>query len=114
MLRTSGTKQLSSVVRYQVDPVDKAVRAVLAGGFESRAVYREGRGCTLVHGDAVPAAIPPEPGSDATTDPLQAPEELVQATDPAIEAAIDRAFAWRARSWRRCITRFEAARRLSA
>ena len=58
VLRTGGTKQLSGLLHYDVDPVGKVVRADLAGIIESRAIYREGRGCTLAHRDAPPPPFP--------------------------------------------------------
>ncbi|HEX4583187.1 MAG TPA: serine hydrolase [Burkholderiaceae bacterium] len=38
-------------VRYQVDRALREVRTTVAGAFAARAVYREGMGCMLVHGD---------------------------------------------------------------
>jgi hypothetical protein len=44
-------------LRYNVDLAAREVRASVAGGFASRSVFREGRGCTLVHGESAPSAI---------------------------------------------------------
>ena len=75
---------------YRVDRARREVHASVLGGFAARAVFRPGLGCLLVHGDGpVPEAagfVPP---------PIASPfsSGVVGSTDPAIEQALDRAFA---------------------
>jgi transcriptional regulator with XRE-family HTH domain len=63
---------LGWTLRRDVDVKGREVRTTLAGGFESRAVYREGRGCIPVHGaEPTAVAIPRDsaPGSLDTAVP---------------------------------------------
>src|SRR5277367_403522 len=56
-------RSLGWAMRFHLDPDQREVRTDLLGAFAARAVYREGLGCVLVHGDgAVPDAggIKPE------------------------------------------------------
>jgi CubicO group peptidase (beta-lactamase class C family) len=48
---TLGMGRLASAIRYTVDTTRGEVRATILGVFASRAVYRAGRGCTLVAAD---------------------------------------------------------------
>ena len=58
---------------YTVDTTRREVRTTLAGAFASRAVYREGRGCTLVDaGRAIDALLPQSVASEGS-----APASLV-------------------------------------
>ena len=76
--------------RWHIDRARHEVHASVLGAFGARAVYRPGLGCLLVHGDGtVPEAagfIPAPIGSPY-------PDRVVASDDPAIRAAIDRAFA---------------------
>ena len=81
---------------YQVDPARREVRATLAGGFESRAVYREGSGCLVVRGDeTVPAPLmrPPASGNAMPPQPDIAGADVVAPGSPTLRAALDHAFA---------------------
>jgi CubicO group peptidase (beta-lactamase class C family) len=77
-------------LRYHVDTARREVRTDIAGLARSRAVYRDGRGCTLVQ-RAVPEPIrvapAPAPGVDIAGPAVVAPQ------NPALRAAVDRAFA---------------------
>jgi CubicO group peptidase (beta-lactamase class C family) len=86
------------LVRYHVDPIKREVSTTVAGGFFSRAVYRDGLGCILVHGAAPPdAPLRKDRLAGAALAPPSLPEiagpDVVTPADPALEAAIDRAFA---------------------
>jgi len=54
-------------LKYEIDPVHREVRSQVAGGFESRAVYRDGVGCLVVQRpeDAAPALAPDQIPADA-------------------------------------------------
>ena len=84
------------LVRHEVDQTNRAVTASLAGFAPSRAVHRGAAGCLVLRG----AAPPPPPAKPATTGPVAPPLETA-ARSPAIETALDRAFAEPARSPRR-------------
>ncbi|HJV60575.1 MAG TPA: serine hydrolase [Albitalea sp.] len=82
-------------LRYRVDRARREVTTTFVDRFEARAVYREGLGCVVVHGeladesapaDALP---PPAPGTLADI----AGDAPVLAADERIRAAIDDAFA---------------------
>ncbi|NUO71734.1 MAG: serine hydrolase [Frateuria sp.] len=77
-------------VGYRVDRARREVHASVLGGFGARAVFRPGLGCLLLHGDGpVPEAagfVPPPIASPF-------PSGVVEATDPAVGQALDRAFA---------------------
>ncbi|MDO9246160.1 MAG: serine hydrolase [Phenylobacterium sp.] len=80
------------LVRHDVDRANRAVTASLAGFAPSRAVHRGAAGCLVLRG----AAPPPPPTRPAITAPVPPPLETA-ARSPAIEAALDRAFAEPAR-----------------
>jgi CubicO group peptidase (beta-lactamase class C family) len=91
-----GQTLLAKRLNYKVDRTARQVTATWAGAFQSRAVYRDGFGCILLHGDepnnagignspASAAVMPPAPNQ---TSPLE-----VQPPSPKLEAALDRAFA---------------------
>jgi CubicO group peptidase (beta-lactamase class C family) len=78
-------------LRYRVDRTSREVRTDIAGGFPSRSVFREGRGCTLVGHTAPPAAIAAAPPEAADLADIAGPA-LVAPQTPALRAAIDSAF----------------------
>ncbi|HKR77971.1 MAG TPA: serine hydrolase [Rhodanobacter sp.] len=76
--------------RWHIDHARREVHASVLGAFGARAVYRPGLGCLLMHGDGpVPEAAGFTPAAIAST----YPDDLVESDDPAIRAALDRAFA---------------------
>jgi hypothetical protein len=78
------------LVSHRVDRGKQEVTASLAGGFKSRAVYRGAEGCLVVQGPVrAPAAAPPPRPSLL---PSIAGPQAVTPTDPALIAALDRAF----------------------
>jgi CubicO group peptidase (beta-lactamase class C family) len=83
-------RSIAWAVRHRVDRERNEVRTSVLGGFGSRAVYRDGLGCVLVHGDAV---VPDAAG--LKTSPIDAvfPTEVVESDDPAMRRALDMAFA---------------------
>lgn len=77
-------------IRYEVDHTRHEVRTSVFSHFTARAVYREGLGCLVVHGDGtVPEAVGFEPAPIASTYPAT----VVEPIDPAIRRALDQAFA---------------------
>jgi len=83
-------RSIGWAIRDQVDRSRREVRASVLGLFAARAVYREGLGCLLVHGDGpVPEAAGFKPDPIARPWPATA----VEANDPAIRRALDQAFA---------------------
>jgi CubicO group peptidase (beta-lactamase class C family) len=86
------------LIRYHVDPIKREVSTTVAGGFFSRAVYRDGFGCILVHRAEPPEApLPKDLLGNAPVALPSLPEiagpDAVTPADPALKAAIDRAFA---------------------
>ena len=78
-------------LRYRVDRERREVTATFAGAFDARAVYRDGFGCLVVHGDLPADAAPStEPESALLHDFARA--EPVSAQDKRIRAAVDDAF----------------------
>lgn len=81
-----GLGLIAPMLRYTVDREHGEVRADLAGGFASRAIYRGAVGCALVHEPGARGMPPPEPS------PVEALSTPV-ALSPALQAALDEAFA---------------------
>jgi CubicO group peptidase (beta-lactamase class C family) len=87
-----GMGLVNWAVRYDVDTMRRQVSTTVAGGFLSRAVYRDGLGCLVVRGDGpvdVPEKIVDRPA------PLLAKiagPAVVEPTDERLRAALDRAF----------------------
>ena len=84
-------RSIGWALHYHVDREKHEVRASVLGAFGARAVYREGLGCVLVHGDA---GLPEAAGFKA--DPITsayAESGVVEPADPALRQALDHAFA---------------------
>lgn len=80
-----GVPVVEQLLSYNIDPARREVTASIAGGFGARAAFAPGRGCTVMHGGARPAAI--------TTTAIPAGGfTLRDAFDPEVMAAIDDAF----------------------
>jgi CubicO group peptidase (beta-lactamase class C family) len=88
-----GLERVARLLRYRVDREAGVVEVSLAGRFRERAMFAQGRGCTL---GEVQAALPPL-NADYADDPLRAPTTPVTSQDARISAAIDAAFAEPAR-----------------
>jgi CubicO group peptidase (beta-lactamase class C family) len=91
-----GQTQLAKHLRYNVDKDKREVTATWRGVFESRAVYREGFGCMLVHGAAPPSALL-DTARAGTSGTPSAPEGAVPLEvvppSPKLQAALDHVFA---------------------
>ncbi|WP_407149413.1 serine hydrolase domain-containing protein [Bradyrhizobium sp. ORS 86] len=88
-----GSSLITWAMDYQVDRVSKDVTVTLFGLGRSHAVYREGLGCTLDHGDAF-ADGPLSPAApQAASLPEIAGPSVVAPQSPQLAAALDRAFA---------------------
>ena len=77
-------------LHYEVDRARHEVRTSMLGGFTARAVYREGLGCLLAHGEGT---VPEAAGFRTAPIASAYPANRVEPTDPAIRHAIDLAFA---------------------
>lgn len=89
-----GYRWIAGLVRYSVDRERREVRASLLGAMRSRAVFRAGLGCVLVHGAETIAS--PSIAALAHVAPLLpaiAGAALVEPVDPHLKGAIDAAFA---------------------
>ena len=80
---------------YKLDRAKRDVTVTLAGFGKSRAVYRDGQGCTLDHGERmVEVAVPPASDvAQAALLPDIAGPSIVEPQSPRLAAALDRAFA---------------------
>ena len=92
-----GFRWIAWGVRYTVDPGRREVSASLLGSLASRAVFRDGLGCVLVHGNE-----PLATASLATLASMRHAEALLPAiagpvivppTEPRLKAALEAAFA---------------------
>ncbi|HJW40375.1 MAG TPA: serine hydrolase [Rhizomicrobium sp.] len=91
LLPEPGMGAIGWALNTTVDRDKAEARSTIAGGFASRAVYREGRGCTLVHDDRMPAALKPSSPAPQLLPEIAGPE-IVHAASPALAAAVDAAF----------------------
>lgn len=92
-----GTSLITWAMDYQVDRVRKDVTVALFGIGRSHAVYREGLGCTLEHGEAIAAVTVPADDRQPALLPEIAGPAIVPPQSPELAAALDRAFAESAR-----------------
>jgi CubicO group peptidase (beta-lactamase class C family) len=90
-----GVGLIGWAIHYKIDRDARQVTATLFGGGQSRAVYREGLGCYLEHGEGpVDASLPPADGeTQRALLPEIAGDSLVEAAQPNLRLALDRAFA---------------------
>lgn len=96
-----GANLLSWAMDYQVDRARKDVKVTLFGIGRSHAVYREGLGCTLEHGQGIAAVALPPDGKQPALLPEIAGPGLVPPQSEELSAALDRAFAEPAPPYRR-------------
>jgi CubicO group peptidase (beta-lactamase class C family) len=89
-----GANLIAWAMDYRVDRARRDVTVSLFGLSKSHAVYREGLGCYLDHGDAVAeVSVPPaDPKQPALLPDIAGPAVVTPAT-PQLAAALDRAFA---------------------
>jgi CubicO group peptidase (beta-lactamase class C family) len=91
-----GQTRLAKRLHYEIDRKGRQVIATWAGAFESRAVYRDGLGCTLIRGTApeVQALSRASGGGTESASPSQFSRPIeIEPPAPKLEAALDRAFA---------------------
>jgi CubicO group peptidase (beta-lactamase class C family) len=88
-----GTGLIAWAMDYQVDRIRKDVTVTLFGLGRSRAVYREGLGCTLDHGVGSAVVEPPATDKQPALLPEIAGPGIVPPQSPSLAAAIERAFA---------------------
>ncbi|MGC1548605.1 MAG: serine hydrolase [Rhodanobacter sp.] len=89
-------RSIGWAMRYHVDREKQEVRTTVLGGFGARAVYRDGIGCTLMHGDdKVPeaAGFKDAPIPAAFSESSATESGVTNPTDPALLRALDHAFA---------------------
>jgi CubicO group peptidase (beta-lactamase class C family) len=87
-----GASLLSWAMDYQIDHARKDVMVTLFGLGRSHAVYREGLGCTLVHGEPITdVALPPDDNQPVLLPEISGPS-IVTPQSPQLAAALDRAF----------------------
>lgn len=89
-----GFRWIAWAVRYTVDRGRREVNASLLGSLVSRAVFRDGLGCVLVHGNEPLATAKPGsmPHADALLPAIAGPV-IVPPTEPRLRAALEAAFA---------------------
>jgi CubicO group peptidase (beta-lactamase class C family) len=87
-LPANGMRWIDWALHFEIDHTRREVRATLAGAFGSRAVYRDGMGCLLVHGE-IPQSTELEPPAFASA---FADVDVVQGSNPALRAALNQAF----------------------
>jgi CubicO group peptidase (beta-lactamase class C family) len=87
-------RPVSFLASHSVDPVHKEVTARFAGIASARAIYRGPTGCLVVPEGPPPAAIgsPPQAERSPALLPEIAGPAIVEPADPALRAALDRAF----------------------
>jgi CubicO group peptidase (beta-lactamase class C family) len=82
-----GQTLLARRLKYVVDRQSRQVTTTWAGHFQSRAIYRDGLGCILMHGDQ-----PDQPIASTSASPSPPTSLETQPPTPQLEAALDRAF----------------------
>jgi len=88
-----GVSLITWAMDYQVDRARKDVTVTLLGLGRAHAVYREGFGCYLDHGDATATIALPEGKPQPALLPEIAGTSIVAPQSPALATALDRAFA---------------------
>ncbi|MCC8973590.1 serine hydrolase domain-containing protein [Bradyrhizobium brasilense] len=88
-----GAGLITWAMDTEVDLDRKDVTVTLFGLGRSHAVYREGMGCTLEHGETLAGTALPPAERQAALLPEIAGPELVPPQTPQLAAALDRAFA---------------------
>ncbi|WFU72521.1 serine hydrolase [Bradyrhizobium sp. CB2312] len=88
-----GADLLTWAMNLQIDRARKDVTVTLFGIGRSHAVYREGLGCTLEHGQGIAdVALPPDDKQPALLSEVAGPD-IVAPQSEGLAAALDRAFA---------------------
>ena len=88
-----GSRLIAWAIDHRLDRAARVITVTLFGLGGSRAIYRDGLGCTLDHGEKlVDAAMKPEQAPPASL-PQIADAAVVTPQSPQLAAALDRAFA---------------------
>ncbi|MEP7100937.1 MAG: serine hydrolase [Burkholderiales bacterium] len=88
-----GYRWIAGAMRYSVDRAHREGRASLLGAWPKRAVFRDGLGCVLVHGDeAIASASLAAMPHTAALLPEIAGDAVVEPADPKLKAALATAF----------------------
>jgi len=87
-------RSIAWALRYNVDSRQREVRTTVLGVFGARAIYRDGLGCLLVHGNEGPdlAGLAGPASMDARDESDPMGSVLVEPTDPVLRQALDLAF----------------------
>jgi len=85
-------KPIAWLLSHRIDPTRREVTVSLAGVARSRAVYHPGAGCVVDQGVQPPSLPVPAPQTPAGPAFMQVGAEVVAPGDPALAAALDRAF----------------------
>ncbi|HUD86115.1 MAG TPA: serine hydrolase [Xanthobacteraceae bacterium] len=89
-----GVRLITWAIDYRVDRKARQVTTTLFWGGMSRAVYREGLGCYLAHGeDSVDVSLPAAGEIQRASLPEISGPSLIAAANPELALALDRAFA---------------------
>ncbi len=89
-----GTSLITWAMDYRLDRAAKDVTVTLFGLGKSHAMFREGLGCTLDHGEPLAdVAVPPDSKTQPALLPDIAGPAVVQPATPQLAAALERAFA---------------------
>jgi CubicO group peptidase (beta-lactamase class C family) len=87
-----GVNWIAWALHADVNRTKRDVTVTMLGLGRSHAIYRDGYGCTLDHGDAIAAlSLPPDDRKPALLPEIAGPALVAPAT-PQLEAALDRAF----------------------
>jgi hypothetical protein len=81
------------LLRHTIDWTDKTVTATFSGLVTARALYRGPTGCLIQHGAPPEAAVPDIRPETPDLLPPNGEPDVVAPADPALSAALDRAFA---------------------
>ncbi len=85
-----GMRRLTWALHHEVDPAKRETRASFHGVIASRAVFRHGRGCLLIHGDEqIPGPLPTRVETQSSNGPESS---VVPAETPRLKTAVDSAF----------------------
>ena len=91
-----GTRRLRHVLRFHVDRTARTVDVSALGLFRSRAAFHDGLGCVELFGSKPPYLLKNDVEALKSKTPPLLPEiagsALVEPSDPALKAALDRAF----------------------
>jgi CubicO group peptidase (beta-lactamase class C family) len=97
-LERPGIRRLHSALRYKIDRDAGIVEVSMMGLLANRSAFHQGFGCVLLNGPTAPYL--PNSNIEALRQPLQPPllpdiagSDLVEPSSPALETALERAFA---------------------